>query len=213
MNFGQSPLKTRKDLHLARKLWHALGVFTIIGLYIYSSRPQALRLAVLGAFLALTIDFLRHQWPGLNRIMIHLFRPVMRQQEQTGYAGISYLMVGVLVLVALFPQPIVLLSLLFLAIADPLASYVGLLYGKDKILGSKSLQGTMAAFLACTLISVIFFYWNNLMLERLMVVSFLAGLIGALAELVPIGRLDDNFTFPLVSAVLLWLLFFVFGGF
>ncbi len=206
-------MKTRSDLHLARKLWHIFGVLTIVALYLSVSRPQALQLAVLGAFLAVTVDVLRQQWASLNSMMIRLFKPVMRSQEQLGYAGISYLMVGVLILVALFPTPIVILSLLFLAIADPLASYVGILYGKDKLIGRKSLQGTIAAFLACTLIAALFFYFNGLMIERLLIVSFLAGLIGAFAELLPIGKLDDNLTLPLVSASLLWILFFLFGGF
>jgi dolichol kinase len=41
----------------------------------------------------------------------------------------------------------------------------------------------------------------------------LAGLVGAFAELIPIGKLDDNLTLPLMSAVGLSILFYFFGFF
>ncbi len=37
--------------------------------------------------------------------------------------------------------------------------------------------------------------------------SLLAGVAGSLSELVPIGKLDDNLTFPVLSSVLIWILF------
>ena len=43
-------------------------------------------------------------------------------------------------------------------------------------------------------------------------VALLAGLIGAFSELVPIGKLDDNFVFPVLSATLLTGLLKLFGG-
>jgi dolichol kinase len=51
------------------------------------------------------------------------------------------------------------------------------------------------------------------MLDRVIVVSLLAGLIGALAELVPIAKLDDNFTLPVMSSLGLYILFYLFGLF
>lgn len=51
------------------------------------------------------------------------------------------------------------------------------------------------------------------MIDRILIVSILSGLIGAFAELIPIFKLDDNFTFPVVSSIGLWLLFYLFGGF
>jgi len=50
------------------------------------------------------------------------------------------------------------------------------------------------------------------MVERLLMASLIAGLIGAVSELLPIGKLDDNFTFPVVSGTLLWMMFLLFGG-
>jgi dolichol kinase len=118
-----------------------------------------------------------------------------------------------MILLALFDRHIVTLTLLFLAFGDPIASFCGIQFGKDKILGNKTLQGTLGSFAACTVIGALYYYFNNLMTERLLIVAPLSGLIGALAELVPIGKLDDNLTFPIIGSALLWVLFLVYGGF
>lgn len=205
-------LKTKVDLHISRKLFHFLGVMGMTFIYWQSSRIVALQLITFFAFLSIIIDLTRHQIPIVNRIAMKHFRFVMRDYEHHGMAGVSWLMIGAFVIILLFPKNVVTLSLLFLGIADPFASYIGIKYGKDKLIGNKSLQGTIGAFVACTFISVVFFYWQNLMTEQLIIVCIFSGLIGALSELIPIGKLDDNLTLPLISAVLLWGLLYIYGG-
>lgn len=212
MTQNSQSLKTRADLHLARKLWHFLGVIFIMIIYHNLSRDAALRAASAVTFLFVSLDILRQHYESLNHYLMKAFQPIMREHERKQLAGTSYLLLGVLVIVYFFPKEIVDLSLFFLAIGDPLASYVGLRFGKDKLIGNKSLQGTMATFFACTLISVIYFYSHELMLERIFIVSILSGLIAAITELVPFAKLDDNFSFPVASASLLWVLFYLFGG-
>jgi diacylglycerol kinase (CTP) len=207
------PLKRRSDLHIPRKILHAGGVLAMVILYNHISRPAALTLMALGTLIFAGLDVGRQYSSNVNRALLLIFHPFMREHERHRLAGTTYLWIGVLMIVALFPPAIVNLSLLFLAVADPLASLVGILYGRDKILGQKSLQGTCAAFLACTLIAAVYFYTRQWMTERLVIVSLLAGFIGALAELVPVFDIDDNLTFPVVSSSLLFGLFWIFGGF
>lgn len=205
-------LKTKADIHLARKIWHFGGVLTIVAIYRSLPRESALVTALVATFLFVSLDILRHSFPKLNEVLFTVFRPFMREHERHRPAGTSYLLIGMTLIVFLFSKHVVTLSLLFLAVADPLASFVGLKYGRDKIIGQKSLQGTAAAFFVCMFISAFYFFSFNLMTERILIVSVLAGLIGAISELVPIWKLDDNFTFPVMSSFLLWLLFLVFGG-
>ena len=212
MSLQSFQLKRRSDLHLARKLWHCLGVLFIVGVYTAVSGDTALRLMAVVTFASVMIDVARHQSPKLNHLIVKVFGVVMREHERETLAGTTYLLLGTFLILWFFPRPIVTLSLVFLAVADPLASYVGIRYGKDKLIGSKSLQGTLAAFAVCTIITLGYLWYSGLMTERLLMVSLLSGIIGALAELIPIGKLDDNFTFPVVSALGLWGIFTVFGG-
>jgi dolichol kinase len=206
-------LKKRSDIHYARKIWHMTGVFGMFLAYVYLPPAVSMTILVVAWSLFVPFDFLRHKHAALNDWAIHAFKPIMRQSEVRKLAGTTYLLSGVLIVDILFPQPVVALTLLFLAFADPIASDFGILYGKDKIFGHKSIQGFMAAFFVCAFLTFAFLLYHNYLRERLIVVSLLAGLVGAFAELIPIGKLDDNLTLPVISAVGLSLLFYFFGFF
>lgn len=206
-------LRQKSDIHLSRKLWHCVGICAMAMVYNqFGSRVSWIALLILAGFF-IPLDILRQYQPGLNRATVRLFGRVMRKYEYNAVSGMTYLYFGVMILLLIGNAHIITLTLLFLAFGDPIASFFGIRYGKDRILANKTLQGTMAAFAVCTIISGIYYYFNNLMTERLLIVAPISGLIGALAELLPIGKLDDNFTFPVVCAVLLLALFTVYGGF
>jgi diacylglycerol kinase (CTP) len=136
----------------------------------------------------------------------------MRESERHRLAGVTFMVAGVAVNIWLFPRSVVLLTFLFLAVADPLASFVGIRWGREKLIGNKSLQGSFAAFVACFALSCLYLTMMDMMRERLFIVCLLSGLIGAVSELMPVGKLDDNFVFPVMSAALLTGLFSIFGG-
>lgn len=206
-------LKRRSDIHLARKIWHMGGVSIIAAFYAYLPEKTSLALLTLAWIAFVPVDFLRLRYPALNTLLTQTFRPVMRQNEMHKLAGTSYLLTGITLVAFIFPQPIALLTMLFLAFADPIASYFGIRFGKDKIFGEKSLQGSLAAFFVCSILTFYFLSANWLLMDRLVVVSLLGGLIGAFAELIPIWKLDDNLTLPVLSSTALWVLFNLFGAF
>jgi dolichol kinase len=206
-------LKQKSDLHLARKIWHCVGICLMAGLYNFAGPHWSWVFLVILTATVVPFDYLRQRRPKLNRLTIKIFGAVMRKHESQAFSGLSYLFLGVMFLLAFYDRHIVTLTLLFLAFGDPLASFFGIRFGKDRILGNKTLQGTIGAFAICAVVAAIYYYFNNLMTERLLIVSPLSGLIGALAELLPIGKLDDNLTFPIVGSSLLWLLFHFYGGF
>lgn len=171
-----------------------------------------LALCIVGSVM-IPLDLVRKNNPTVNRLAVRVLGPVMRRHELQGISGLSYMIGGTFFLLILFDRHILTLTLLFLAFGDPVASFFGIRFGKDRIVGNKTLQGTVAAFVTCALIATVYFYHHNLMTERLLIVAPLSGLIGALAEMIPVGKLDDNFTFPVICSVLLWILFQLFGGF
>ncbi len=206
-------LKKRSDIHYARKIWHMSGVFSMFLAYVYLPSAVSMTILAVAWLLFVPADFLRLKYPALNDWALHAFKPIMRQSEVKKLAGTTFLLSGVLIVDILFPRPIVALTLLFLAFADPIASYFGILYGKDKIFGHKSIQGFMAAFFVCAAVTLVYLIYHNYFMDRLIVVSLFAGLVGAFAELIPVGKLDDNLTLPLMSAVGLTILFYFFGFF
>jgi diacylglycerol kinase (CTP) len=204
-------LKRRSDLHMARKIWHIASVFFMFAFW--SLAPTWASYLVLGTawVMFVPLDVLRHRFPGLNDFVVHAFRPIMRDGEVQRLAGTTYLLTGVGLVALIFPRPIVSMTLLFLAFADPIASFIGIKYGKDKIFGHKSLQGFMAAYFVCFGCALIYMLLHNYSPDRSLVFCILAGLMGALAELIPVWKIDDNFTLPVLSSIGLLILFYLFG--
>jgi dolichol kinase len=105
-----------------------------------------------------------------------------------------------------FPKPVAVLSILFLAIGDPVASTVGTLYkGRSvKIFHGKSLHGTGAGFIACMVLTWAFLRFTGMQGLDLIRLSLLGGFAGAFAEVLPLD-IDDNFTVPVISGFILWI--------
>lgn len=211
-NVTPGGFKNRSDLHVARKLWHISAVFFIFTSWSFFPYWLSITLLTIAWFIFTSIDLLRHKNPKLNQQLTRTLRPIMRSSEVHTLAGTTYLLTGVLLITIFFNPGVVSLSLLFLAFADPIASYIGIKYGKDKICGHKSVQGFVAAFLVCAGLTGLFLSYNAVS-EHILIVSLLSGLVGALAELIPIAKLDDNFSMPVLSSFGLTILFYFFGFF
>lgn len=207
------PIKqVASDFHWLRRIWHFAGVMAMVGLYVVLNERQALNLALMVSGTLITLDLVRLFIPALNKKLIVIFGPFLRAHETHHLTAATYMLIGVTVVVALYPKEVVLLSLLMLGFADPLAAVVGIRYGKDRLIGKKSLQGSFAAFVICALLSLFYFLFYHLFAERLLLVSLLGGFVGALSELIPVFKLDDNLTFPILSSSLLYGLFYIFGA-
>ncbi len=206
-------IKAQIDIHLERKLTHIIGVLMMaIAHHFFPQWVNWTVLATVGLPLVI-FDFLRLRNAYLHQLTPKIFGKIMRRRELNGITGTTYLLLGVTIIFAIFPHDIVTMSLLFLAFADPLASYVGLKYGTHKIIGKKTFEGSLAAFVVCFILSLLFFHFKNILIAHYFVASLLAGLIGGASEVVPIGKLDDNLTQPILNAMGLTLLFYLFGGF
>ena len=132
---GEIQLKKRSDLHLARKLFHAAGIGFIIGLYSVLPRDIAIMAMSITCLIFVPIDFLRTKSNVVNKLFIRFFSKFLRRSEAQHLTGSSYLGVSVLILIAFFPRDITILALSMLALGDPTASLIGVMYGKDKLIG------------------------------------------------------------------------------
>lgn len=164
----------------------------------------------------LLLDLLRPHFPKLNRFSLKIIGPVIRKHEVRQLSGSSYAILGIGFTYFIFPPIIAQLAVLFLAIGDPTASFFGLLFGKIKLLGKKSLEGFLAGIAFCSLAALIYFSLNEFEFSRewsqLITYSLSCGIIGGVAELIPVFGMDDNLSQPLLSSGLLSLFFFLMGG-
>ncbi|PIT99956.1 MAG: hypothetical protein COT74_07505 [Bdellovibrionales bacterium CG10_big_fil_rev_8_21_14_0_10_45_34] len=205
--------KQRSDLHLSRKLYHFSGVVLIISLFNTLDRQSSLLAMGATILLVVPLDYWRLHSKVLKQRIVKWFGPVMRNEELSTFSAMSYLLFGVLITIYIFPPQVATLALWLLAVGDPASGIVGVLYGKDKILGSKTLQGFLGGFFACMVVGAIYYWSTGILIDRLVLASILTALVGATAELLPLGRIDDNFSFPILAASGVWMIFYLFGGF
>jgi diacylglycerol kinase (CTP) len=202
-----SPFRLRSDLHIIRKLWHmATG---LIGLAIYTKAQLTTEAMASGLLIfsacAFLVEFLRIHNEKMNHLIMLVMKPIMRESEKNSVSGMPFYALGVSLSLFFFPEKIAVLSVLFLIFADPIASFCGILYGRDKILPNKSLQGTMAAFSVCYIVTIVYGLIHSSPSMGLLIFSVFAGIIGSISELCS-QFVDDNLCIPVISGLGLFLM-------
>lgn len=208
---GEIVMGSRRNIQWTRKCGHAgLGLFFLY-LIKYSQLPHALVIGIITGFMVwgFSLETLRHMSPRVNRWVCAFFKPMMREREKTGINSGIFYMTSMLLVYLFFPLDVGMLTMLFIALGDPIAGIVGVYFGRHRLSDHVSLEGTLACFAACAVLAFVCALWffDTLHLTPLPAVVFalIAGAIGALAE-GSLKRLDDNLVMPLISAPLLWLL-------
>ena len=213
-------LHFRSDLHLSRKAFHMGMGLLVLFVYLKAGLTRAQGLSILGFFFVLTftVETLRLYNAKFNETFIKVWGPLLRSCETNRYSGTPYYIASMMIAIAIFPKPVAVIAIAFLAIGDPVASFFGILYGKKSIRFSngKSLIGTMAGVFACIATALVALrlleplFTLSLTFEHWLILSIVGGVAGGFAELLPL-EVDDNFSIPVVSGFALWVLFVVMG--
>jgi dolichol kinase len=195
-------LRTKKDLHFLRKIWHTST--GCIGLYavLRSNRPPqdfGLILILIGS-LGLVLDWIRLKNPTINKKLLKVYHPFIRQSEVTSVTGLPYYAFGTGLSLILFPFPIALLSCLYLIFCDPISSITGNLFGKNKIYKNKTLEGFLGNFVCAVIITFGHGLFYKMQTVDLLSWVLIGGILSATVELFS-GRVDDNFAIPVFSGL------------
>ncbi len=207
-------LKLRNDLHLMRKFWHCgMGAFMACCYAFGLSKTGSIVILTVSFVFFMTMEIMRLKFSKFNELAIKLWGPVMRTNEVNRMSGTPFYVGSVLLSVAVFPKPIAILSILFLAVGDPISSIFGILWGDRGIrfANGKSLIGTVAGMGICTLMTMIYFWVVDVPFLQAALIALSGGIAGGGAEMLPL-EIDDNFVIPLVSGLALWIAFLFSGA-
>ncbi len=187
---------------ISRKVLHLLSA-SIPLTYLLLPRDPMLGLLGLGVLIAVTVELLRHALPPFQAYFRRCVGFMVRSGEWGRITGATYVMIGALLCVWLFPKPIAIAALLIESVSDSAASLIGLRYGREQFLG-KSLAGSTAFFLTALAI-----LWAALPEAR--GVAFIAALVATATEALPAFRwgmfeLNDNVLVPLMTALCVMIL-------
>lgn len=206
-------LKLRNDLHLARKIWHCgMGVSMALIYGFGMPKPVAVTILLIAFVFATATEYARLKVPQLNKVAIKILGPIMRKNEIDRISGTPFYIGSVLLSVIIFPKLIAILSILFLAIGDPISSIFGIVWGDygPRFSNGKSLIGTAAGMGICCVITFVYMLFSSIPPGPAFLISLAGGLAGGGAEMIPL-EIDDNFSIPIVSGLALWVTFLFFG--
>lgn len=199
-------LTTRKEIQIPRKIWH-MAMASMCGfLYLFVVQSQALALIILSSVggAIIVFDFARLRFHRLNRIFLQICGSLARREEVNAHTSMVSCIIGAFIAVAVFPRPIAVLSFFLLAFADPAASVIGILFGKDSLWNGKSIQGSLACFVVSFVVILVFVSNQHLAATGFLPIAFIGAFVTALAEL-GIVKIDDNFSIPIFGGASVWL--------
>ncbi|KAI1750205.1 cytidylyltransferase [Xylaria castorea] len=133
-----------------RKALHVSIGFFVYWLYVTGTQTSAVPPYLMGALIPIaSVDFLRHQYPSLNRLYVRCFGALMRETEYAGWNGVIFYLLGAWTVLRFFPKDVSVVAVMLLSWCDTAASTFGRLYGRytPRLRRGKSLAGSLAAFL------------------------------------------------------------------
>ena len=206
---------------LLRKSTHLSGLILPI---LYFFFDKSFMLVVVGSitFIAYCVEFGKRYFPKFSKYFFQYLKPLLRSHEMDGaITGATYYITGVLLCIIIFDKSIAIVCIFFIILGDTAAALVGKRWGRTKLIGNKSLEGSSACFVVCIVIP--FFLINPIFgilvgtIEKgtyIQIPAFhpinpIVGITGAfiatLTELLPL-RIDDNLTVPLISGTVMQLM-------
>lgn len=199
-----------KPKNYFRNLYHVLNALTVYFLYteVFNHTYALMTMGGLSV-IAITVEITRQFNPKFNNFMVDkVFGKIVRPKERFKVNSATYYLVSLTLMMTFAPAKAFLLGLLTLGISDPVANIIGKNFGKRKIYGEKSLEGTLAFFLSsfivCTL-SLLFHLAPDAALLTILPLTLSVAIVGAIVELYS-SKLDDNMTI-IISCTLTALLF------
>lgn len=190
-----------KKLEVRRQMFHILlGVVIVILINFDILSRFTLALIIIFGFV-LSYHSIRAKITPIDWFLRKFERP--RHLKSFPGKGALFYLIGVFVVVLLFPKDIAMASVMVLAFGDAVSHLWGIHFGKIKnpLADKKFIEGTITGWAAGTLAALYFVGPFEAMMASL------AAMIAEAVE-VKIGteQIDDNLVVPFIAALTIWLI-------
>ena len=184
---------------LSRKIIHFLNmVIPLIHVYLIKDRMGMIIFLSFMLSFCFFIEVFRAQNFILHKFFKKYFYFMMRDSEKKGeITGATWVFAGSLFTIILIPKPFCIVALFFLAVGDTFAALIGMSYPFIKI-GRKTLSGSIACFVTCCVIGLLFSFSLNTS------TIILGAFIATLTELSSM-KINDNLSIPIFSGLSMYI--------
>jgi dolichol kinase len=112
-------------------------------LYLLTLRRTVVIIALFALMITVGIEWGRQRLNVLERLFELLIGPALRQGEESKPTTGTWSMLGILVTVLVFKREFAIPAMLYAQVGDPAAEIVGRRWGRVRIPGGKSLEGSL----------------------------------------------------------------------
>ncbi|MBQ3695909.1 MAG: phosphatidate cytidylyltransferase [Alphaproteobacteria bacterium] len=183
-----------------RKLIH-LSSFWMVAMVWLLPRVWCILMLCTITTIVLIAEYETHKNSLCGRIYRFLFSSVLREKEKDaafGFSGAAYVLIAALLLVVIMPKVVVMFALSVLLLCDTAAALVGRAIGHYRIIGKKTIEGTVAFVLSGMIVCMLFNWGFGLPVYRALIGVFLGCMGDLLNEKI---HIDDNLSIPLLTAL------------
>ena len=186
---------------LKRGLFHIFGGLAIVVAGFLLPRHALLISLGVATTIFLAFELIRFRVSTANEWFLSNFRVLLREEESSRLTGTSYMLVASIVAFLVFDRDVAIIALSFLAVGDAVATIVGRLIGRRRLL-AKTLEGDLACLFSCIVVGLVFHYVGfGIPLLTIVVGAVSATIVEAIG--LPI---NDNLTMPLFAGLVMTLM-------
>lgn len=196
----QETIIYQEEIFLSNQFTFALRAHGILAFWLF-------------VFLAISILFeiLRLKIKIINQWIFKNFPLIFKSTEQGRVSGLTHFLAAILITYLVFPFKIFLLAIVFLTFGDLAAVVIGQLFGHKKISfylikNQKTWAGAMGCFFISLISGFLLMKFLNLDISLLILVF---GALTATAVELFFNYPDDNYTIPIISGGVMYLLIFL----
>ena len=183
---------------LLRKLLHLIVIIFPL-LLLEFGKIVCLPYFTIIALLFIVLDVSRLKFMYVQQLYDKYFSAVTKDYEQAKLTSASYVFLALFLTTFLFNEYIASAGLVIMILADPMASLFGRRYGNFKLVGCKTIEGSIVFFITASIVLLILGFSSY----HVIIVALASTCVELYSKKI---KVDDNFLIPLISSSLLFIL-------
>lgn len=191
-------LNIRSELY--RKLIHVFSTVIPI-LYLFTSKEFLLGIVGFGTVLMILLDIMKAYTYFFENMYRKIFQFILRDEEkdfkQNLLTGGTYYAIGIFLSILIFPKEVAIFAILVMIWCDTMAALIGKKFGVRKIIGDRTLIGSVAFLITGIFIVFILQYvFSDYNFYKAGVITVI---LAAIIEQIGILKINDNLVLPLFT--------------
>lgn len=188
-------IEKSKDVRWWRVILRPFAVTFIFIDYYFGNRMSLLTIGAI-TLIFLIADIARLAYSKVEKFILSDFKYLFKKSEEGKFSSMTLFLLASFSIFLIFPREIAYLAFTFLVFGDIFSKIYGMKFGRRKIIGERTLEGTLSYFTG----SLGSGYILSLFIGIDIGILITGAILASLTELFSIG-LDDNFGVGLISGI------------